>query len=229
MTSNINQRKRSKKNIYLLSNNVYRIEGARQWGYSLPKGRFISFERLPEHCSSAYRSLRCFGAWSQMIAHAWVVAPSSSRARFTLSPCGEVCTFPQYLITTAPCRWLSRTAQKRLPPQWFFSPIPVRSSLAWGDKKRRIRPCRSCRILHFRKEVGIFLYVVSCIAPTDTAAKFGNNSQTCNRALWYCGIITIRIRNLKSFKIFIVNVLNDVQISFVTKRSPVRAWLAAQT
>lgn len=174
-----NKRKRNKKIIYLLSNNIYRIEEARQWGYSLPKGRFISFEWLPEHRSSAYRSLRCFGTgcrWSLpfgrlLFPSSWACLSSFRLAvRFAR---------PQYRVSAASCRWLSRTMQLRgFRLCWFFFIIPVRSSIAWGYKKEESHQRVNCAILQFRKEVILSVCLLSYRWPW-----YGGKGKGCPRTI----------------------------------------------
>lgn len=99
---------------------------------SLPKGAVTPVDQAAAmtHRSKAVWVCR---AGLQMVAPAWTLTFSiKSCPPIVLSPCGPVCTFPQYRISIAPCRWLSRTTQLRrsVPPFHFSRPKPL------GNKKR---------------------------------------------------------------------------------------------
>lgn len=100
---------------------------------SLPKGAVTPVDQAAAmtHRSKAVWVCR---AGLQMVAPAWTLTFSiKSCPPIVLSPCGPVCTFPQYRISIAPCRWLSRTTQLRrsVPPFHFSRPKPL------GNKKKR--------------------------------------------------------------------------------------------
>ena len=109
------------------------LEGALR---SPPKGEFQSLADCRQ-TKSVQSSMVC-RVGSRMIAPTWTLTSSSSRAR--LSSFRLAVRFARShstSFTTAPCRWLSRPAQKWLSPLLAPPSVPRPQFIRLGRKERR--------------------------------------------------------------------------------------------
>lgn len=108
------------------------------------------------------------------------VDDSSVCSGILLSPCREAVNNPSMCLVYDCFPPLSSCQkQKWLSPVDSSPFIPVCSSVAWGDKKRRIAPMGQLCDSSIQKGGDSFRMSFYRIVDLDTEAKYGNNSQTC--------------------------------------------------